>query len=362
MQSLYISLIRLSIGSSNNLSHQPSVDEWRKLYRMAVNQSLTGICFAGVRRYIEAVKQSGNMLSIPQNLYYQWLGTTARIQQQNELMNKRCVVLQTKLSLAGFKSTILKGQGVAALYGELKDLRQSGDIDVYVNCGREKAIEYARSYKENVEWDYKHLHLNVFKDTEVEMHYRPEILMNLIKNRRLQKWFLSDEVQKQIFQQNGPIVTPTVEFNMFYILLHIYRHFLYEGVGLRQLMDYYFVLRSSSQKDDKSMSLEAIESFGMKRFATGVMWIMQHVFGLEEHYLLYEPDEKEGNYILDQIMAGGNFGHYDKRLKISKHKGKLGIVTKILKHNLYLISHYPADVIWTPVWIVCHWFWRRWVK
>lgn len=103
------------------------------------------------------------------------------------------------------------------------------------------------------------------------MHYRPEVLLNLVKNRRLQRWFRSDEVQKQIFQQNGQIITSSVVFNLFYILLHIYRHFLYEGVGLKQLMDYYFVLRTTSMQVDKSKSLAAIEAFGMKRFATGVM-------------------------------------------------------------------------------------------
>lgn len=234
---------------------------------------------------------------------------------------------------------------------------------MYVDCGREKTIEYARSIgQESVDWDYKHLHLKVFKDTEVEMHYRPEVLLNLVKNRKLQRWFQSDEVQRQMFQQSGEILTPSVQFNLFYILLHIYRHFLYEGVGLRQLMDYYFVLKTTSLLDVKSKSLDAIEPFGMKRFARGVMWIMQHVFGLEDQYLLYEPDEKEGRYILHQIMVGGNFGHYDERLKTNKGQGKFSAITKILKHNLHLLSHYPADVIWTPMWIVYHWCWKRIVK
>lgn len=188
------------------------------------------------------------------------------------------------------------------------------------------------------------------------------MLLNLVKNRRLQKWFQSDYVQRQVFQQNGQMVTPSVGFNLFYILLHIYRHFLYEGVGLRQLMDYFFVLRSTSQQDEKLKSLDAIETFGMKRFAKGVMWITQHVFGLENQYLLFEPDEKEGNYILDQVMAGGNFGYYDERLKTNKSKGKFGAVGKILRQNLHLLSHYPADVIWTPVWIVYYWFWKRVVR
>ena len=112
-------------------------------------------------------KQQGEKINILQGLYYQWLGTAAQIQQRNELMNQKCVELQSKLSASGFKSSILKGQTVAALYAELKDFRQPEDIDVYVDCGREKTIEYAQG---NIDWDYKHLHLKVFNDTEVEMH------------------------------------------------------------------------------------------------------------------------------------------------------------------------------------------------
>lgn len=89
---------------------------------------------------------------------------------------------------------------------------------------------------------------------------------------------------------------------------------------------------------------------------------MQHMFGLEDQYLLYEPDEKEGCSILHQIMIGGNFGHYDERLKTNKDQGKFSAITKILKHNLHLLSHYPADVIWAPMWIGYHWCWKRIVK
>lgn len=363
MSPLFFSLIRLSIGSSDTLCRQPSGEEWGKLYRMALKQSLVGVCFEGVKKYIENALQCGEKTNIPQELYYRWLGTAVQIRQRNGLMNQRCVELQSKLTSSGLNCTILKGQGIAALYGELKDLRQPGDIDVYVDCGREKAIEYARSIGQvNVHWDYKHLHLKIFKDAQVEMHYRPEVMLNLVKNWKLQRLFQSDDVQKQIFQHYDQIFTPAIEFNLFYVLLHIYRHFLYEGVGLRQFMDYYFVLRSAMPSDDKAKSLSDIEAFGMKRFAKGVMWIMKAVFGLDDPYLLYEPDEKEGRYIMGQVIAGGNFGFYDKRLKNSKKRGKFSAVAKILKHNLHLLLHYPADVIWTPVWIVYHWCWKRIVK
>lgn len=372
MQTLFYSLIRLSIGTPTSLDPRPSAEEWGELYKMARKQSLVGGCFAGVRRWMEAAQAEGCDAGIPPKLYMQWLSSAVQIQRMNERMNRRCVELQSSLDSYGLKSTILKGQAVAALYqveglkGDtpLSELRQPGDIDVYVDCGREDAIEFARSKGlQSVDWDYKHLHLQLFPDAEVEMHYRPEILLNLTKNRRLQRWFVQEETQRRMFCQQGALVAPSVEFNLFYILLHIYRHFLYEGVGLRQLMDYFFVLRAVGSETDTRWSMEAIEAFGMKRFARGVMWIMQHVFGLERSFLLYEPDEREGRYILDQVMTGGNFGHHDERLKTNgKHSGKLGAVKKILKHNLHLLAHYPTEVLWAPVWIVYHWCWKRWVK
>ena len=361
MDSLFFSLIRLSLGTSKDFPRQLLAEEWAELYRLSVKQSLIGVCFVGVRRYLEFY--SNDAPPMPKSLYFKWLGAATQIQQRNEWMNQKCVELHTTLTSGGLKNSILKGQGIAMLYGELSHFRQSGDIDIYVDCGRKKAIEYAQIIgQQDIDWDYKHLHLKVFKDTEVEMHYRPEVLLNLIKNRKLQQWFSSDEVQQQIFQKRGEIFTPSVEFNLFYILLHIYRHFLYEGIGLRQLLDYYFVLKSAGEKGRDTIGREAIELFGLKRFAKGIMWIMQTVLGLEKHYLLYEPNEEEGKYILSQIMEGGNFGHHNKRLNTKKNFGKLGAIRKILKHNLNLLGHYTSEVIWAPIWIVFHWSWKRWVR
>ena len=372
MHTLFYSLIRLSIGTETSFSRNPSAEEWGELYKTTRKQCLLGVCFSGVRRHMEATKAEEKDARIPSKLYMQWLASAVQIQRQNELMNRRCEELQAALSSYGLRNAILKCQAVAALYhmegmqGDtlLSELRQSGDVDVYVDCGRERAIEFASSIgQQTIDWDYKHLHLHLFPDAEVEMHYRLEVLLNLTKNRRLQRWFAREETQRQIFCQQGALVAPSVEFNLFYILLHIYRHFLYEGVGLRQLMDYFFVLKAVNSETDTRWSKDAIKSFGIKRFARGVMWIMQHVFGLEKEFLLYESDEKEGRYILNQVMKGGNFGHHDVRLKANNmHSNKLNAVKKILKHNLHLLAHYPMEVFWAPVWIVYHWCWKRWVR
>ncbi|WP_170857818.1 nucleotidyltransferase family protein [Xylanibacter ruminicola] len=372
---LFFELLQVALGNRERLSHVPTPEDWMGVYDESEWQAVTGILLHGIDRL--PVEQRP-----PQDILLQWIGVGQMIEQRNHLMDKRCIELLTKLKDAGLTPTILKGQGIAQLYGkELRALRQSGDIDVYVDCGLKKALAFAKSQgQEKVEWDYKHLHLKIWDDTEVEMHYHVEVLLNLWKNRKLQKWFREHE--NELFAHandnlnanlnanlnlkantdrtndaNG-FVTPTVEFNVFYILLHIYRHFLYEGVGFRQVIDYYFVLKNLNDNlnVNESYAYKAVREFGMTRFAKGLMWVMHEALGMQRDWMLWEPDEKEGRYILKQVMRGGNFGHHDERLKHSG--GKLGAVKAILTHNMHLITHYPSDVIWAPVWIVWHKLWK----
>ena len=358
----FFELLQVALGNRERLSVVPSAEEWTEIYAESERQAITGILLHGIEK-LPAEQRPAKVFLL------QWIGVGEIIKQQNSLLNGRCKVLTSNLSAAGLHPTILKGQGIAQCYPEsLQKLRQPGDIDVYVDCGLRKALEYAESLgQKNVEWDYKHLHLKVWDDTEVEMHYHVEVLLNLWKNRKLQKWFREQNAQvhgSRFMVDCYPVTTPSVEFNVFYILLHIYRHFLYEGVGFRQVIDYYFVLKNLNDNlnlnVNESYAYKAVREFGMTRFAKGLMWVMHEALGMTREWMLWEPDEREGRYILEQVMTGGNFGHHDKRLKHTG--GKLGAVKAILTHNMHLLTHYPSDVIWAPVWIVWHKLWKIWIQ
>lgn len=352
---LFFELLQITLGNRNTLSQSLSAKEWEYLYHEAERQAVTGILLHGMDR-LPAEQRPSQMILL------QWIGEGQMIEQRNRVMDERCVDLLKKLDTHGLSGSILKGQGIANLYDkELKWLRQSGDIDVYVDSGLKKSLAFAKSFgHQDIDWDYKHLHLNVWNDTEVEMHYRVEVLLNLVKNRKLQRWFYEhqDAIHGSRFKiQGGEIVTPTFEFNVFYILLHIYRHFLYEGVGLRQIVDYYFVLSTVQGSKLKVQEyVDAVSEFGMEKFAKGLMWVMRETLGMPSEWMLWEPDQKEGEYILKQVMVGGNFGHHDKRLKHGG--GKISAVKAVLTHNLHLLTHYPSDVIWAPIWIVWHKMWK----
>lgn len=347
---LFFELLQVTLDNRERLSRVPSAEEWADIFSESKRQAVTGILIHGIDRLPMNQRPSRTLL-------IQWIGVGQMIEKRNDLLNGRSRELLSDMASAGLHPTILKGQGIAQYYpNEIKDLRQSGDIDVYISEGRKRAIAYTQSKgQKNIDWDYKHLQLKVWDDVEVEMHYRVEVLMNLWKNRKLQAWF--ENHKEQMFGERNDFVTPTTEFNVFYILLHIYRHFLYEGVGLRQIVDYYYCLRTILVSGSNIQEyVAAVREFGMEKFAKGLMWVMHEVLWMPREWMLWEADEKEGKYILKQVMTGGNFGHHDKRLK---HTGsKLGAVKAILTHNLHLITHYPMDTLWSPVWIVWHKMWK----
>lgn len=348
---LFFELLQVALGNRERLSCTPTPEEWSDLYDESERQAVTGILLHGIDRL--------PLEQWPLRVFLlQWIGVGQLIEQQNRLLDARCEELLGRLKDAGLHGTILKGQGIARFYDkELQALRQSGDIDVYIAGGLKNALSMVQGFKSlRVEgWDYKHAHLRIWDDTEVEMHYRVEVLLNLRKNRRLQRWFRENDAL--LFSEKTGLTTPSTLFNVFYILLHIYRHFLYEGVGLRQIVDYYFVLKAiNKEKLDVSLFLDAVSQFGMERFAKGLMWVIQEALGMPKEWMLWEPDGKEGIYILEEVMAGGNFGHHDEKIK--HNSGRSRAVKAVCKHNWHLLSHYPADVIWAPVWFVWHKCWK----
>ena len=162
----------------------------------------------------------------------------------------------------------------------------------------------------------------------------------------------------------GQIAVPSWKFNTIYLLTHAYHHLLNRGIGLRQMMDYYFVLKQVEPSiKDKDDFRDLAQRFGMFRFAKAVMHVLVQVFVIKGKYLLCETDEDEGRFLLNEIMEGGNFGQYDKRYhQRSKHKGRGKLLLNKIHNNMHLLTHYTNEVVWAPIYCVRHYFWKRTYK
>lgn len=370
INNLFFELLRVAIGTEGALSRVPSPQEWKALYDMAKKQSLVGICFAGLQRLGADADSGFSKLGLTEMQYLTWMGMAAKIQQRNEVVNRQCVELQKRLAKDGFRSYIMKGQAVATLYrlhdndtlhyDKLCHLRQSGDIDVYLDGGLEKVLSYARTFGKVEHVNELEMTVPVFSDTEVEFHYRPFIMRNPFKNKRLQAFFDSKKedcfANRILLKEGGEkleISAPTMEFNLVHQLAHIHLHLFTEGIGMRQLMDYYMVLRTVQEVSDVQEVQNVIHALCLDRFASALMWVLGYVLGMDRDTMFWEPNEKDGSFLLGEIMKGGNFGRHNENQ--NQRKGKVGYsLWAVFFRNLRLSRFDRGDWFWGPLWRVSH--------
>ena len=344
--SLFFELIQVALGRRDKLSRIPTAKEWNNLLDEATRQAVAGICIAGVDKLPQEQRP-------PQMLLLEWIGLSEQIRQQNKHVDEQTAKIWRQLKENGLEAAVLKGQGIAQEYGELASLRQSGDIDIWIKGGYETVCDYVQRTHPTTDVAYHRFHYDYFDDTEVELHHRPTLMRNLLDDWKLARWYNSFGADSFVYLEDKGFAVPPVEFNRIFILTHIYRHFLFEGIGLRQVIDYYFVLKANGGKGKEEIA-KVLKALKLMRFAEALMWLLHEKLGLEEQSLICGMNEKEGQFVLKEIEQTGNFGYDDSRYKY-KHFFKL---RRQMAHGAHLLAHYPSEVIWTPIWLVYHKVWK----
>ena len=350
---LFYELIQVALGNRTVLSRTPSEAEWYDLYNMCQKQSVVGVAFDALECLNEQRQKP------PLDLLYQWIGDAEQIKQQNLRVNRRCVEISRMFAEAGFKTCILKGQGNAKMYANPL-ARTSGDIDVWlmvlgqakrqsraqgegfrVEETRQKIDEFVHSRFPEIKGGRMHIEFPMFDDVAVEVHYIPRYMYAPKYDRLLQDFF-REKAEEQFCNQvtlegaEGTCAVPTVEFNLVQQLSHMMSHVMGEGIGLRQFIDYYYVLRQFRVR---------LREMGLVKFAQGVMWIEKELLGLEEKYLIVEPSEKIGRAIQRTIEEGGNFGHHSSLNRL-RHQSHIGRAVGGMQQSLCAMRYFPTEATW----------------
>ena len=352
---LFFHLIRCGIGRQGELPHTPSHDEWKELFEIAKKQTLAGIAFAAVERLPQQQRP-------PKEIILQLYTLCDRIKRENCELDKKADAVSQKFRSEGFNNCILKGQGIAQLYPN-PSLRTPGDIDIWLGGGDKKIIEYVRKHIPNSLPTYHHIDFPILPGLEIEVHYRPSWLYNPFANKRLQRFFeenAATQFGNNITTTGGSsFPVPTVAFNRVYILLHIYRHLFQEGIGLRQLLDYYFVLNHGFSQEEGKECAKTLKELGLEKFAAATTYILQEKFGLEREKQIIAPDNRRGEFLLNEVMTAGNFGKYDTRYSMVSKENEFAHFLNSMKRIARLIFQYPNETLWSPYFKIWHYFWRK---
>ena len=364
---MFFQLIKIALGWQDRFDKVPTTEQWRDLFREAQRQTLLGVCFSGVER-LPADQRP------PREIILQWYSFVNRMEKMNARMNEMCGKVQQRFLDDGFRSCILKGQGMARYY-DRPERRQCGDIDIWVEGGWRKVLQYVYKVRPGGRFVYHHVDFGDVQGIPVEVHFTPSWMYNPIHNRRLQRWFKEYEEEcfdmEPLSSEHSTFVTPQRDFDLIFILLHAYRHIFDDGLGLRQLCDYYYLLTEEGRKKkEDASSVSSLPSVrqpadidfrmlgrGFERFARAVMWIMGEVFGLERTRMLIGPSEKHGRFLLHEVMEAGNFGQ-EERSRLGLRDGTWKKFFFRQKRNLRFLRSYPSEVLWRTPFIVYHIWWR----
>ncbi len=448
---IFFDFLRFCIGSESEIPSSLKEADWEELYAIAKKQCLVGVLFDGIK------KLPAEQVGMKMGLLFQWIAKNRMLEKANVRLNDAAIQVSEWFRKKGFRTCILKGQGNALMYPNPYS-RTPGDIDIWVEGGDKRVISFVRSISPHEKACYHHIEFPPYKGVEVEVHYRPSFLLCFWHNRKLQKYY--DRVKEEQFShrvmlgKQGEIAIPMVEFNLIFQLTHIYAHLMNEGIGLRQLLDYYFVLcdfykvyqnfsnpsvslskgsstfspsPSSSGSGDVTALLgarnryalrladhqrstpdcagwdrldvsgdttsdtvshsatvcagstaigsvassasfsaaidrvqEELKELGLWKFAGGIMYIMQEVFGMPASRLIVPPNEKCGKFVLNEVLEAGNFGKHDERNRFGR--SKLGHNLQRVYRDIRLMRYFPAEALSEPFFRVWHFFWRIWHK
>ena len=225
--------------------------DWQELYSFASKQALLGLCFEGIERLGKEYPVKLKQNPIGRELLMTWMGKAQQIRRQNMKVNAVASKLFSMLREDGMRCCVLKGQGNALMYPNPYS-RTPGDIDVWIDASRERIMEYA-SKKFELGDDIRLQHLETSLDgVPVELHFFPCSMNNILYHARLQKWFRGNaDLQCShivgLPDGAGDIAIPTTAFNVIYQLTHLYHHFFDEGIGMRQIIDYFLVVNDFSK-------------------------------------------------------------------------------------------------------------------
>ena len=350
------------LGKKVDMSMVVAKIDWRQLYNFASRQALLGFCFDGIERLTKEFSEELKQNSMGRDLLMTWMGAAQQIRRQNMKVNAVAGKLYSKFREDGLRCCILKGQGNALMYPNPYS-RTPGDIDVWVNASREDITEYAKRYF-NLEDDIRFHHLETTMDgVPVELHFFPCSMNNPLYHARLQKWFkrnadLQCSNVVSLPDGIGEIAIPTTAFNVVYQLTHLYHHFFDEGIGMRQIIDYYYVVNTDELLAIKDTLQKELKHLGLWKFAGAVMYVLHEALGLSGEKMIAPMDEKRGKLLLTEILNGGNFGqHFTKYGHFTQQGMAKKYFLKIWR-NMHFVRYYPAEALSEPIFRTWHFFWR----
>ena len=277
-EEILLSLLRSALWGEEFLD-KLSQEEFTQVLRLAKEQTVVGLVFDILKdTKIEGAQNKA--------LIFDTLGLTERIKHHNLLIDRELISFAQRCKDVGQDYLVVKGQTLGCLYRN-PVLRSAGDIDFLV----------------------PNITTNI-----------SDMFPGCKKHQRIWEDLIDEEWKRENYVTIGGIKVRTLSatVNAVYLFLHLYFHFIREGVSLRQFCDWAIMLHHYRNEIDRNRLAETLRQLDMINGFKAFGCILVDELGLREEEFplsLANEDRIQKGKILEDVFKGGNFGKQNHKAK-----------------------------------------------
>jgi len=266
-----LKIIRLAICTEPRMYFgQPVVPfsddiDWKEVIRLSYEHKVSALAVDGLRSsqldvYNGLTEEQTEELKL---LITNWFNDVANLEKEFDYYQQVIQVLCQLFSSHGLKTIILKGVGLAQNY-IIPSHRGAGDIDIYLidengNSASERGLEIIKeSINPKIELKCHHYEFS-FKGVTVEIHNNITNAISKSIDEENFRNFLRNTIANELIQCDGYYI-PSPTFNAILQIRHIFTHFFWEGVNLRQLVDWGVFVRKHSEAVDWDKVIKTLDN------------------------------------------------------------------------------------------------------
>jgi len=329
----FFALLRFALwGKADGLPESLDEQTIKQFLAEANEQTVIGLM-------ADAINSCG--VQFPPTLIPRLVGTTLKAEFANNQINKELAEF-AKLEIPDY--AVVKGQTIAALYPN-PSLRKPGDIDFVVrdySAARQVLAEkwQIQLPERLIEKELAFVHNNI----DYEIH---DSLVAFGSGRHQRFW---DQLMRQPFVPvqvaDSQIYTLEPTRNAAYLFIHIFFHFLREGIGLRQLCDWAIYLHHFRDQINKDELSDILDHLGLSKAFRAFGAILVDYLGLTTFpFPISSKDRRWAEKVLPDILHGGNFGRNIKKSTSSDLAAKFETFRRTLHDLCRYIGLAPTEVI-----------------
>lgn len=277
--------------------------QWRGVFERAKDQAVAGVAFEAMNRLPEHLRP-------PKNIWLHWMEVWDKYEQRNKEISRVTATVLNILRQKGMRPILLKGQSVGAYYPT--PLRRCpGDIDVLVGEEGFKRMEASEQKKGDRYAREREKHLEFSRnEVTVEFHRKTSIFYLKEQGRRydeMERGWLENGPEEREIEGIGKVAVLPVGFEVLFLFVHGFMHFVPDRLRLRQLMDWVVLLKANNNKVDLERLMKEVELLGLRKGFEAFGYAAVNGLGMPKEWLPQRGEhcKKSGEWLLKDIEKGG---------------------------------------------------------